>query len=91
MEKLLHHEVLYRKRRRRGRWKSCWYTGFHDICARATVAKPQWRNGEMGVWLKTGTARAAPIYESSYARPQETRSDHGIALLIFLDDSAADR
>src|SRR5436305_4637794 len=55
VEKLLHHEVLYRKRRRRGRWKSCWHTGFHawrlHYCARATVAKPQWRNGCCARWV----------------------------------------
>ena len=52
-------------------------------CVRATLAKPQWRNGEDGC---LGTTRAASFYESSYARPhgtQETRSDLRIALLIL--------
>jgi hypothetical protein len=52
-------------------------------CVRATVAKPQWRNGEDGC---LGTARAASFYESSYARPhgtQETRSELRISLLIL--------
>src|SRR5450432_1920878 len=43
------------KRRRRGDWKSYWYTGFHawrlHYCARATVAKPQWRNGCCARWV----------------------------------------